>query len=130
MPLKWIGLANPQYNYHGELMAIPKFTEETSLYEILIRTSPDGSWAAHYQNITVVAKDGVPISAVPSEIMPLSLGDPAAVAIVEGLIGVAGVKNMQVVEQLKSDIERYHVEIDALRAEVESWRRKEEERNA
>lgn len=106
------------------------FAEETSLYEILIRTSPDGSWAAHYQNITTVTKDGVSISATPSDVMSLSLGDPAAMAIVEGLIGAAAVKNMEAVDALKRREAEHLVEIDALRGEIDAWRRKEEERNA
>lgn len=62
------------------------FTETTHLYEILVRVLPDGTFAAQYQTISEVLKDGQVISATVNDVKPLT-DDPEALAIVAGLLG-------------------------------------------
>lgn len=70
------------------------FTEETSLYEILFRISPDHSWAAHYQVLTEVKRDDVTISATLSDVAPLSLDNSEAMHVVTQLISDEAVRLM------------------------------------
>lgn len=76
------------------------FTEETHLYEILIRVSNTGVWAAQYQNLTVVKKDGEVISAATSDVAPLTPDDTASFEVVSQLIGEASARNMTILKQL------------------------------
>lgn len=77
------------------------FTEETHLYEILIRVSDTGLWTAQYQNLNVVKKDGAVISATVSDVAPLTPDDAAAFEVVTQLVGEASARNMTMVPQLQ-----------------------------
>lgn len=81
-----------------------EITRETSLYEVLIRVSPNGSWAAQYQTITELKEDGVAIPGIPPSVsaaMPLSEKAPEAFAIAEQIIGSQGAKNLEILKQLQ-----------------------------
>lgn len=77
------------------------FTEESSLYEVLIRVRPDGSWAAHYMMLEEVKRDGILISAKTSDVVPLNTEDSEAFSIVEQLIGNSSAKNMLLIGELQ-----------------------------
>lgn len=99
-------------------MTTPVFHEETSLYEILIRVSPDGAWAAHYQTITEVERDGVPFGTpVIGPVTPLNMEDADAFAIVGQLMGDAAAKSLILIAQLKEKIEQDAELIESLQAE-------------
>lgn len=70
------------------------FTKDTSLYEILIRVRPDGSWAAQYQTLTEVKEDGIVLNTAVDSVLPLNTEDAAAFTIVEQLIGNSAAKNL------------------------------------
>jgi len=83
------------------------FTKETSLYEILIRVRPDGSWAAQYQTLTEVKEDGVVLNTAVDNVLPLDTQDAAAFGIVAQLVGNSAAKNLvehqKLLEKSESD---------------------------
>lgn len=95
------------------------FSEETSLYEILIRVKPDGSWAAHYQNLTEVKKDGVTISAAASDVSPMDMENTEAFSVIQQLIGDAAAKNMVAIAIATKNLEEAEDLIHSLQAKIE-----------
>lgn len=102
-------------------MATPVFHEETSLYEILIRVSPSGAWAAHYQTITEVTKNGEPFGTPNIDpVVPLNMEDAEAFAIVGQLMGDAAAKSLVLIAQLKEKAEQDAELIESLLVENEA----------
>lgn len=88
------------------------FKEETSLYEILIRVNPDKTWAAQYQTLTEIKKDGVIISATTSDVAPISKDNVEAFEIVQQLLGQMSANTLvengllrERIEYLESELE-------------------------
>ncbi|MNL21372.1 hypothetical protein D3C87_1426590 [compost metagenome] len=77
------------------------FTKETSLYEILFRVRPDGSWAAQYQTLTEVKEDGVVLGTTVDNVLPLDKEDVAAFEVIEQLIGNSAAKNLVLIGNLQ-----------------------------
>lgn len=96
------------------------FTEETSLYEILIRVQQDGSWAAHYQTLTEVKKDGTAISTMVDPVQPLNVEDAQALSILNELVGDTTANNVVLVVQLKETISNQLAMIEDLAHRLES----------
>lgn len=95
------------------------FTEETSLYEILFRVSPDGAWAAQYQTLTEVKRDGVVISATVSDAAPVSLDNFEVMAIVTQLISVDSAKLISENASLREEIEALYARITELETPIQ-----------
>lgn len=80
------------------------FTEETRLYEILIRVHPDGSWNSQYQTLTDVKKDGVSISSTLNDVAPLTEDNPQAYSVVQQLIGTTSAETLIVNQVLRQQL--------------------------
>ena len=90
------------------------FTEETHLYEILVRVQADGAVSAQYQTLSEVKKDGVTISATVSDVAPLLSHEGQAFAILEDLIGASISTTAVVNAQLSKDIRDLEAKIAEL----------------
>ncbi|EKT4478783.1 hypothetical protein QEL91_004517 [Pseudomonas putida] len=60
---------------------MPEFSEQTSLYEIVVRVQEDGSYGAHYSTITRFRRDGEVFSAKEGLPTPLVAGNAEAFAL-------------------------------------------------
>src|SRR5690349_8722300 len=78
--------------------------QTTSLYEILIRVQPDGSWAAHYQTLTTISGGPNGDISSPGPATVLDRESPEAFALVEGLIGEAAASNLNLAQQLQAEL--------------------------
>lgn len=93
------------------------FTEETSLYEILIRVNPDKTWAAQYQLLTEVKKDGSVIGSSVSDVAPLTENNQEAYAVVVSLMGEIAANTLQENLDLKDMLTHALQEIENLKAQ-------------
>lgn len=91
------------------------FKEETTLYEILIRVNPDKTWAAHYQTLTEVKKDGIVISANVNDVLPLKVEDEEAYNILINLVGDIAANTLLENRSLKEQLDIALHEIELLR---------------
>lgn len=90
------------------------FTEETSLYEILIRVQPGGAWAAHYQTLTEVKKDGIIISSSISDVAPLTDQNAESFAIVKQLLGESAANTLIMNQQMRDQLQKALIRVDEL----------------
>lgn len=94
------------------------FSEETRLYEVLIRVNEGIPWAAQYQTITEVKKDGVVISATIGDVAPVADKSSAEFDVIAQLIGHESAGAMLEIQRLNTENESLRSKIEALSSEL------------
>lgn len=95
------------------------FSEETSLYEILVRVNKDKTWSAHYQTLTEIKRDGEVISSSLADVMPVTQGTASEMVLSE-LMGEVQVNSLLLIHELKKTIEEQTDQISILQAHLNS----------
>ena len=99
-------------------------TENTSLYEILIRVDQAGGWAAHYQDITTISRDGVIVSANVGPAVPVPKDGGAAYEVLKSLIGEAAIGSLGVASEALAQLELTKEQLADALMQIDAYKEK------
>ncbi|SMF35997.1 hypothetical protein PZ739_06015 [Pseudomonas kermanshahensis] len=98
---------------------MPEFSEQTSLYEIVVRVQEDGSYGAHYMTITRFRRDGEVFGAKEGLPTPLVAGNAEAFALLGQYVESAALDTLAVNQVLQARVIELEQQQQATSAELQ-----------